>query len=602
MTLRSLALGALVGTAATLTLTAPARAIEFEYGEFKGSLINTVSAGIQMRVAPRDSRFLGAANGGSTAISMTQNAEDNNKHFGQGDIVGAPVKLTTELNVAWRNLGIYGRGTAFYDYIYDNNDLAKFGDPTSPTYGRISTAAQRKAAMGAEVQDLFIRGEFDIGTQPLNVRVGQQTLNWGEALFTQNAISIINPLDLQKFAVPGAELRDGLIPVPMAWLSYEIVEGLAIEGFYQWEFKKLRLSPTGTYFGGADVIEESNDGIGGVSNGADCNASGQALPCVRQQANRDPGDSGNYGVKLNWYSEALNNTEFGFYYVRYTSRFPSLDYNVVNGGAGNLAELGQQFADDLTSQASYGRGIQMVAMSYNTTLEEPGIAVNGEFSYKMDVPGGIYGTTPYLEALCQYYTSAVGTCGNQLSSYLTNTNGEIPGSIRLDQVSTNFRLTKIFFAGMPFVSGIGAESITVVSETSINYITNLPDSGELNMSPAITNGCGAGASSNAATTCDVPGATKVSSYENLLLLVSYPAAFGTPINLTPGIYYGMTIQGNSPISAGPQRGFKATNLSLKAEYQQNLTATLNFAKQWGGGYRNTNADKDFVGLTVNYTF
>jgi hypothetical protein len=323
---------------------------------------------------------------------------------------------------------------------------------------------------------------------------------------------------------------------------------------------------------------------------------------VRQQANRDPGDSGNYGVKLNWYSEALNNTEFGFYYVRYTSRFPSLDYNLSNGGAGNLAEIGQQFADDFTSQASYGRGIQMVAMSYNTTLEEPGIAVNGEFSYKMDVPGGIYGTTPYLEALCQYYSAGIGTCGNQMNSYLTTNNGNIPGSIRLDQVSTNFRLTKIFFAGMPFVSGIGAESITAISETSINYITNLPDSGTLNMSPAITNACGAGAASNAATTCDVPSATKVSSYENILLLVSYPAAFGSPINLTPGIYYGMTIQGNSPIAAGPQSGFKATNISLKAEYQQNLTATLNFAKQWGAGYRNTNADKDFVGLTVNYTF
>ncbi len=596
--------------AATLAFTSglasPAKAIDFEYGEFKGSLINTVSAGIQMRVASRDPRYLGSANGGSTSIGMTHNAEDNNKHFNQGDIVGAPVKITTELNVAWRNLGVYGRGTAFYDYIYDNNNLAKFGDTASPTYGRISTAAQRKAASGAEVQDLFIRGSFDIGTQPLNVRVGQQTLNWGEALFTQNAISIINPLDLQKFAVPGAELRDGLIPVPMAWLSYEIVEGLAVEGFYQWEFKKLRLSPTGTYFGGADVIEESNDGIGGVSNGADCGSSNQALPCVRQAANRDPGDSGNYGVKLNWYSEALNNTEFGLYFVRYTSRFPTLSYNAT-GQLSSPADLASSFYSTGNSQTEYSRGIKMVALSYNTTLDEPGIAVNGEFSYKMDVPGSIYGTTPYLQFLCQNGTGdyVPGLCGNQIdpSASLQDTNGHINGSIPLDQVSTNFRLTKIFFAGMPFVSGIGAESITAISETSINYITNLPDAGTLNLSPAITNSCGAAASFGlGATTCGVPSPTKVSSYENILLLVSYPGAFGTPINLTPGLYYGMTIQGNSPIAAGPQSGFKATNLSLKAEYQQNLSATLNFAKQWGGGYRNTNADKDFVGLTVNYTF
>ena len=591
LTMRSLALGALVGTTAALLLTTPARAIEFEYGEFKGSVINTVSAGIQMRVAPRDCRFLGTANGG--CYGMTPNADDNNKHFGQGDIVGAPVKITNEINVAWRNLGFYSRGTAFYDYIYDNNDLAKFGDTTSPTYGRISTAAQRKAAMGAEVQDLFLRGQFDIGTQPLTVRIGQQTLNWGEALFTQNAISIINPLDLQKFAVPGAELRDGLIPVPMAWVSYEIVEGLAIEGFYQTEFKKLRLSPTGTYFGGADVIEESNDSEGGVGF-SDCR--GISGLCLRQRANEDPGDSGNYGVKLNYYSEALNNTEFGLYLVRYSSRFPSLNY--ISDGTGTAAGSssdGTGFIPGVVSQTEYARGVKMVALSYNTTLEGPGVAVNGEFSYKMDEPGGVYGTTTVLQALCQTTVDFASFCGGQTGSYFGLPSGvaagKIPGFIRLNVARANARLTKILFAGNPFVAATGAESWTLISETSINYITDLPERGDLALTNQLDNNSGSNISP-----------TKVSSYENILVLVSYPAAFGTPINLTPGMYYGMTIQGNSPTAAGTKPGFKAMNLSLKGEYQQNLTATLNFAKQWGGGPDNVNADKDFVGLTVNYTF
>ena len=608
--------------AATLALTSglatPAKAIEFEYGEFKGSVINTVSAGMQMRTASRDSRFLNAVNGGDAAINFTANADDANKHFDQGDIVGAPVKLTTELNVTWQNLGFYGRGTAFYDYVYDQNNLAKFGDTTSPTYGRISTAAQRKAASGAEVQDLFVRGEFDIGTQPLNVRVGQQTLNWGEALFTQNAISIINPLDLQKLVIPGAELRDGLIPVPMAWLSYEIVEGLAIEGFYQWDFKKLRLAPTGTYFGGADVIEESNDSISGVSFGADCNTGSYSIAdgyaCFQQRANKDPGDSGNYGVKLNWYAEALNNTEFGLYFVRYTSRFPSLNYGFDAGySAGtDIPTTSGTPLLNAYSQTEYARGVKMVALSYNTTLDGPGIAINGEFSYKMDEPGSIYGSTPAVAAFC---LAAGAYCDNQVTSYfdlpgvLTGTSGPVTvrGFIPLDVARANVRLTKIFFAGNPFVQATGAESFTIVSETSVAYVTNLPDSGTLNMSPAITNSCGIAATGTATpsttgSACDVPSATKFSSYENVLLLLSYPGAFGSPINLTPGLYYGMTIQGNSPMAAGAQSGFKATNLSLKAEYQQNLSATVNFAKQWGGGIRNNAADKDFVGVTVNYTF
>jgi hypothetical protein len=615
---RGLARAALVAALAVPAVhfsSAPARAIDFEYGEVKGSIINTVSAGMQIRTSGRDRRFLGTTHGGDPTLGLTPNADDNNKHFDQGDIVSAPLKLTTELNVSWQNLGFYGRGTAFYDPIYDNNKLADFGDPTSPTFGRITKAARDKAARGAEVQDLFVRGEFDIGTQPLNVRVGQQTLNWGEALFTQNAISIINPLDIQKLVVPGSELRDGLIPVPMAWASYEIMEGLAIEGFYQWEFKKLRLPPSGTYFAAPDVIEESNDSIGGVSNGADCGSALQAIPCARQLANKDPGDSGNWGIKLNIFSEALNNTEFGLYFVHYTSRFPSLGYVVTGGPLGAVDVNGNPvgfsgngtYFTNIYSRTEYAKGIKMVGLSFNTTWDEPGIAFNGELSYKMDEPGGIYGTTPYLQALCQ---GLGAQCGNQVQTYFglggAGTAGEIPGYIPLDAWHGNLRLTKILFAGNPMVAGLGADSLTLINETSLVYVTNLPNSGVLNLSPQITNGCGATASFGfdplSLGGCGVKSATKVSSYTNFLFLLSYPGAFGTPINLTPGLYYGMAIQGNSPLAAGTQSGFRAMNLSLKAEYQQNLNVTLNFAKQWGGGFRNINADKDFIGVTVNYAF
>jgi hypothetical protein len=588
----------------------PARAIDFEYGEVKGSVINTVSAGFQIRTSDRDRRFLGATHGGDPVLGLTPNADDNNKHFDQGDIVSAPLKLTTELNVSWQNLGFYGRGTAFYDPIYDNNKLADFGDPTSPTFGRITKAARDKAARGAEVQDLFVRGEFDIGTQPLNVRIGQQTLNWGEALFTQNAISIINPLDLQKLVVPGSELRDGLIPVPMAWMSYEIVEGLAIEGFYQWEFRKLRLSPTGTYFGGADVIEESNDSISGVSNGGDCGSALQAVPCARQLANKDPGDSGNWGVKLNYFADWLNNTEIGLYFVHYTSRFPTLSYLATGGISGTVDVNGNPvgsnagaYGTTYYSRAEYFRNIKMIGTSFNTTWDEAGVAINGELSYKMDQPGSIYGTTPYLQALCQ---GLGAQCGNQVQSYFNlggaGAPGEIPGAIPLDSVTGVVRFTKTFFQADPMVQATGADSLTVISETAVTYITNLPDAGVLNLSPQVTNSCGAGISFGGEGTCGVKTATKVSSATNLLLQLNYPGAFGTPINLTPGLFYSMTLQGNSPLAAGVQSGFKAMNLSLKAEYQQNLSATINFAKQWGGGFRNLSADKDFVGFTINYTF
>src|SRR5690606_4959054 len=37
---------------------------------------------------------------------------------------------------------------------------------------------------------------------------------------------------------------------------------------------------------------------------------------------REPSDSGQYGIAARWYSEDLNNTEFGFYFMNYHSRLP----------------------------------------------------------------------------------------------------------------------------------------------------------------------------------------------------------------------------------------------------------------------------------------
>ena len=221
----------------------------------------------------------------------------------------------------------------------------------------------------------------------------------------------------------------------------------------------------------------------------------------------------------------------------------------------------------------------------------------------MDEPGSIYGTTPYLQLLGMNLGLQ---CGNQSQTYFglggKGTTGEIRGYVPLDAMHANVRFTKIFFAGNPVVAATGAESITFINENSLVYISNLPKTSEINLNPTITNGCGAAVAFGAAPTCDVPSPTKVSSKANFLFLMSYPGAFGSPINLTPGLYYGMSIQGTSPLAAGSQSGFKSANISLKAEYQQNLTATLNFAKSWGAGWRNVQADRDFVGLTVNYAF
>ena len=60
---------------------------------------------------------------------------------------------------------------------------------------------------------------------PGQIRVGDQVLNWGESTFIQNGISVINPFDVSKLRVPGAELkaRFDAMPQTVNIVSYNFV-------------------------------------------------------------------------------------------------------------------------------------------------------------------------------------------------------------------------------------------------------------------------------------------------------------------------------------------------------------------------------------------
>jgi hypothetical protein len=615
---RHLALGA--AALSTLLAAAPgAHAVEFEYGDVSGSVINTVSAGMQIRAEQRDRRFVSPANGGLPIPGLSTNSDDGNLNFDQGDIVSAPLRLTTEFDAKWRKFGVYARGSAFYDTVLDRNDLAVNGPASRPYRGKLNPQAYDAASKGAEVLDLYARGEFDVAGNPFNIRVGQQTVTWGEALVTQNGINIINPLDATKLNTPGAELRDGLTPVPMVWASYRVAEGLSFEGFYQWQFRPLKNNIPGTFFSTSDAGSPETVGLGGVASSAgDCRAAGF---CFRETAPRDDDDEGNFGFAARYFSQELNNTEFGLYYAHYTSRFPSLNYRADNSSTNPVPAL-QALANISRSEAYlvYPKDVQMIGASFNTSWDEEGVAINGELSYKKDVPANIQGVTVVRDAInraggAPTAAGGVNALYNQLdpgcgSGVATCKNfgrgGESVGFVRVDAYNMTLRATKSLFTTNPIVSTLGADSASTFVEAAVIYVPDLPESGNLMISPYPTNsftpGVPVGNPLQGLNRFIDRAATKVSSGATWSFSAQYLSAFGTSVNLTPSVTYQQGIQGATPIAGGFLSGFKAANFALRADYLINLSATINYAARWGGGFRNLNADRDFVGLTVSYQF
>ena len=246
----------------------------------------------------------------------------------------------------------------------------------------LSDAAKDVAGQDFRLLDLYASGTFDPGGVPLDLRVGNQVLNWGESTFIPNGINVINPIDVNRLRTPGSELRDALVPVPMVYAAVEPVPDLSVEGFYQFGWEKTVIDPVGTYFSSNDYVgaggreallalpnfDDLADAVQdapGVEEAINADIAGLGLqynaddpfPAIGRDADREPPDDGQYGIALRYLSPALNDAEFGFYFVNAHSRLPLVTGQVPSRGQ-LLQSLGVAQA---VSQASFDRTKQRLA-------------------------------------------------------------------------------------------------------------------------------------------------------------------------------------------------------------------------------------------------
>src|SRR5690606_11335134 len=170
------------------------------------------------------------------------------------------------------------------------------------------------------------------------VRLGKQVISWGESTFIMNGINAANPADVSAFRRPGAEIKEGLIPVNMFYIGQSLTDNLSMEAFYQIEWNPTVLENCGTFFSQPDVVAPGCDDnlavlindealIGtlntlaaGVGLGVRSSAYGEGL-LVERGADRNAQDDGQWGLAFRYMFEPLD-TEFGAYFMNYHSRMP----------------------------------------------------------------------------------------------------------------------------------------------------------------------------------------------------------------------------------------------------------------------------------------
>ncbi len=605
-----------LGTAISLALAsafaAPAHAIEFSHGDWNGTIDTTLSYGASMRLQQRDQELVGLANinpfVAATPITdqinapgrFSVNGDDGNLNYDDGDLFSNAFKITSEFSLNYKeNSGAFARASYFYDW--ENADRAD-----------LTEEAREKVGTRLTLLDAFVFHNMDLGGHETSVRVGRQAVSWGESTFIQNGINVVNPIDVSKLRVAGAELKEAFLPVDMIQASFAVNENLSVEALYLLEFEQTEPDPMGTYFStndfatlGADFVmlgfgranEPANFGNCGnvLRFSSDALERASCLQAIPRLPDDYADDNGQYGAALRYFSPTLNDTEFGFFFLNYHSRLPLLSGYAVTSTLPNSGRTIVEYPED----------IRMYGMSFNTTLGDTGIALQGELSYRDNMPlqfddvellfSALSPLNPFIPAPGNRFISQLGEYGP--GDY-------VRGWERHEVSQLQFTLTKAFGPG----NWLGAQQIATVAEFGGTEVWDLPSPDLLRYQGDGTDtGCGGdlltgGALVNPVSQCDgFP--TRFSWGYRLAARADYNNVFGSPFNMSPRLAFNHDVNGITPGPGGNfLEGRKSLTVGVEATYLNQWAADLSYTEFRGAGHLNLIHDRDFVSFTVKYSF
>lgn len=621
-------------------------AFQFEIGDVEASLDTTLTGGVSYRLNDPDRRFYGTANGG---LQNSVNADDGNLNYERG-INSLIVKGTSDLELNFDRFRAFVRGYYFYDFENEQGDRAR-----TP----LSDDALERVGSDIRLLDAFIMGQFDVAGAPLDIRIGNQVLSWGESTFIQNGINVINPIDVSSIRVPGAELREALQPVPMISASYGVTDEITLEAFYQLRWSETIIDPPGTYFSTNDFVGRSGSkvylGFGSIPDTA-------PFGFVPRGPEGFASDSGQFGLAARVFAPGLNSTEFGFYFINYHSRLPTISaitptepintdltgpltqvftqaglppaqaaaaasqlfgilgkYTVGGPGALTPEELAilqapqNQMAIDgakkiafLTAAGTgrylieYPEDIQLYGVSFNTEVGNTGVSLQGELSLKVDVPLQI-DDVELLFAALSAINPAFGP-NNQIGDFLGQLGQRIEGYQRENVWQAQFTGTKVFGPML------GADQLLVLGEVGFNYVPGLPGKDELRFDGPGTFTSGSqeamdntGNGQFPATPWDAFADDFSWGYQLVTRLDYSNVLFG--MNMSPLIAFAHDVSGNTPRPLGNFReGRKTLTVALQMTYLNDWQFEVRYTDYFGAGDYNLLADRDFLSATVKYSF
>lgn len=292
------------------------------------------------------------------------NGDQGDLNYGKYDLIQAPLKLTEDLTLKWRDFSVFTRVLYFYDEVnrhfteYNPNlitaqNLATVGraaplypggrvyGPGGPVYfSRSDGETLREAGSAWQFLDSYVADNFTLYGWQVGLRIGRQTVNWGESTtLLLNSLSQSNPINANNVYRIGSRTEEYFIPLNQIVLDLSD-DRWSLSSYYKFEWQSVELPAPGTFFSDLDIGSHDAGryltlGLGsaadpqclGVLGDSPLALTTNTCSSIYRLPDWEARSGGQYGVNLGYYAENLGNgTQFNLSYQHYHSQLPYVSF------------------------------------------------------------------------------------------------------------------------------------------------------------------------------------------------------------------------------------------------------------------------------------
>lgn len=382
--------------------------------------------------------------------------DEGDNDYSRYSIFQAPIKVTTDINATWRGIGVFSRMLFFYDGINDNftehfpniitpQNYMSVGRvdssyPGGRVYGpgapedikRTDGEVLRESGRALQFLDAYIYGNVPVLGHDVSLKLGRQTLNWGESTtLVLNSINQVNPVNANNVTRIGGMTEEFFRPTNMISASVQLSDAFSLAAYYDLEWQPTEIEAPGTYFStinlgtynsgnyltyGPGMFPSDPNCLGILIDNPLANFS-PTCSTVPRLPDWNARSSGQYGFNLGYYDDSLGSgTQFNLYFEHYHSQIPTYssfavypscarkDGNSLGVDATDLISMLLTCPDAPIEQRSnpaaakssmlsfqtsrfvleYPEDIDLIGASFNTTLGS--YSLQGEVAYRPNKP------------------------------------------------------------------------------------------------------------------------------------------------------------------------------------------------------------------------